>query len=112
MFIDIYNKFSCKNMKFINKYKKTVCKYLIWLEFQIPAVRAFCQTAWGYEINKQDPLVVEGDLGWWSYPETLPLCVVYIFPQHSNIFASEAETNFLLYHALGYLKNDNKQRKL
>ena len=45
MFIDIYNKFSCKFIKFINKYKKTVCKYLNWLEFQIPAFRAFCKTA-------------------------------------------------------------------
>ena len=32
-------------MKFINKYKKTVCKYLNWLEFQIQAFRAFCKTA-------------------------------------------------------------------
>ena len=45
MFIDIYNKFSCKFMKFINKYRKTVCKYLNWLEFQIPAFQAFCKTA-------------------------------------------------------------------
>ena len=45
MFIDIYNTFSCKYMKFINKYKKTVCKYLNWLEFQIPAFQAFCKTA-------------------------------------------------------------------
>ena len=45
MFIDIYNKFSCKNMKFINKYKKTACKYLNWLEFQLSAYRAFYKTA-------------------------------------------------------------------
>ena len=44
MFIYI-NKFSCKFMKFINKDKKTVCKYLNWLEFQIPAFRTFCKTA-------------------------------------------------------------------
>ena len=31
-------------MKYINKYKKTVCKYLNWLEFQIAAFRAFCKT--------------------------------------------------------------------
>ena len=47
MFIDIYNTFSCKYMKFINKYQKTVCKYLNWLEFQIPAFRAFCKTGVG-----------------------------------------------------------------
>ena len=35
-------------MKFINKYKKTVCKYLNWMEFQIPAFRAFCKTAVTY----------------------------------------------------------------
>ena len=32
-------------MKFISKYEKIVCKYLNWLEFQIPAFRAFCKTA-------------------------------------------------------------------
>ena len=50
MFIDIYNKFSCKFMKFINKYNRTVCKYLNWLEFQIPAFRAFCKTDTNYNI--------------------------------------------------------------
>ena len=45
MFIDIYNTFACKYIKFINKYKRTVCKYLNCLEFQIPAFRAFCKTA-------------------------------------------------------------------
>ena len=51
MFIDIYNTFSFKYMKFINKYKKTVCKYLNWLEFQIPAFRTFCKTALEAFIN-------------------------------------------------------------
>ena len=45
MFIGIYNTFSCKYMKFIKKYEKTVSKYLSWLEFPIPAFRAFCKTA-------------------------------------------------------------------
>ena len=33
-------------MKFFNKYKKNVRKYLNWLEFQIPEFRAFCKTGW------------------------------------------------------------------
>ena len=33
-------------MKFISKYEKIVCKNLNWLEFQIPAFRAFCKTAY------------------------------------------------------------------
>ena len=45
MFIDIFYSFACKFVKFISKYKRTVCKYLNWLEFQIPAFRAFCMTA-------------------------------------------------------------------
>ena len=45
MFIDIYNKCSCKYMELITTYKKTVCKYLNWLAVQIPAFRAFCKTA-------------------------------------------------------------------
>ena len=50
MFIDIYNTFAVKYMKFINKYKKTVCKYLELAGFQIPAFRAFCKT--GMNIDK------------------------------------------------------------
>ena len=30
--------------KIISKYEKIVCEYLSFLEFQIPAVRAFCKT--------------------------------------------------------------------
>ena len=37
-------------MKFINKYKKTVGKYLNWLEFQIPAFWAFCKTDYNTEL--------------------------------------------------------------
>ena len=43
MFFDFYNKFCCKYVISISKCKKTVCKYLNWLEFQISAFRAFAR---------------------------------------------------------------------
>ena len=46
MFINIYDTFAWACMKIVSKYEKFVFKYLNLLDFQIPAFRAFCKTAY------------------------------------------------------------------
>ena len=91
MFIDIYDTFSCKYMKFINKYIKTVSKYLNWLEFQIPAFRAFCKTGRQYH-NLVNSLLPRSmcrclDTSEKGRPCWIPLSfMMYMFSEFSSIF--------------------------
>ena len=46
-----------------------------------------------YEVNKQDSVVGEGRVG----VTKLPICIVYIIPQHSSLYALKVEYNIFFW---------------